>query len=185
MPAARITGPEIAARRTCGPRLLRARPAARTGGPPDARRPRMPESCEGRAPAAVEARRRHPVPEAARGAGGASTSVCVIRGVRISCGGACHARDRRGSQLVVDARAGECASRARLPGVRSSAAGGRPSRLSRRPPRVANSPAAASFRQQRLQLYSRYTLMKNAIKQCTLSSEEETCPYGSCWLGAR
>ncbi len=28
MPAARITGPEIAARRTFGPRLLRARPAA-------------------------------------------------------------------------------------------------------------------------------------------------------------
>ena len=44
----------------------RARPR-RTGGPPDARRPRMPESCEGRAPAAVEARPRHPMPEAARG----------------------------------------------------------------------------------------------------------------------
>ncbi len=33
MPAARITGPEIAARRTFGPRLLRARPAAPHGWP--------------------------------------------------------------------------------------------------------------------------------------------------------
>ncbi len=131
---------EPAARGCCE----RARPR-RTGGPPDARRPRMPESCEGRAPAAVEARRRHPVPEAARGAGGASTSVCVIRGVRISCGGACHARDRRRSQLIVDAGAREGASRARLPGVRSSAAGGRSSRLSGPPARGELSGGPFSF----------------------------------------
>jgi hypothetical protein len=38
---------------------------------------------------------------------------------------AVHLDDLRGNQALVDARAGGCASRARLPGVRSSAAGGR------------------------------------------------------------
>jgi hypothetical protein len=143
MPAARLTGPEIAARepsaRGC---CERARPrrnewprpmpgareclrAVRAGRQP-------PSEHADVAPCRKRARRRC-----------ASTSVCVIHGVRISYGGACRARDRRRNELLVDAGAGECASRARLPGVRRSAAGADP-HGSQGLTRVANFPAGPS-----------------------------------------
>jgi len=113
-------------RREEDPRLVQPCPAAplRVGHgrrPPHARAP-------GRGGAGRRRRRSTPtsrLPEGARGAGAASTSVNVIRVVGISQVGACHARDRRASQFLVDAPAEGCASRGRLPGVRSSAAGGR------------------------------------------------------------
>jgi hypothetical protein len=118
--------PDIAARRTCGPRLVRGRPAApRRVAPLDARRRRGREAVVVAGASRCRSTPTSPGPEGARGAGGASTSGRVIRAVRISCGGACHARDRRGSQPLVDAGPAGCASRVRLPGVRSSAAGGR------------------------------------------------------------
>src|SRR5207247_8610552 len=64
------------------------------------------------------------IPEGARSDGSASTSCCVIRGAGISVHGTA-VTDRRWNRPIVDARAKEFASGARLPGVRTTTAGGR------------------------------------------------------------